>query len=556
MFFILLGVKECLKGMKIQKISIEKFKGLKDFEVVLSDDNYVSKFNLSIIIGENATFKTTLLELMLDFFKELRIDKEAKYAIHYEFNGKNYVGRFEVNEYIKDVTCRKIHAYSFSYALIDRLRKLDKKFSSVNSERQTIGEFSKQLFLNVNRKNKYQDVNKILNYLESSIDDLQFLIVSKRRNTVFKVRIDEFSETLFLVDKMVHYMLSQNEQTSIAYRRYLDGDLEAINRFIFRKKTEDLRIYFSSLDYHTVNIHKVFQLAIEGEYYYIEKDIVSRHKFFFQMLENDDSLFNYNGDAGVFQIKAKHILNMFIYFIYIQENMSAALIGSTSNELNSKRLALDYVHAQEIKRVNPQFVDDAINLYENVFRIPLVSSVSLRKYGEMIDISDLSSGELSFGLRSIDLLDKIQDNSIVLIDEPEVHLHPKWIKSYVSLLDELFSNVKSHFIITTHSPVLVNNVYASNLIVLRRERDLIKQIKVNINPFAKELDELLKEVFYTDITQTKIIDKYIKETSKLIKNKKTRLKGIEKYEKLDSSATKMKLFLKYYSEIEGIDTDD
>lgn len=552
----MLGMKEYFGKMKIKKIYVKKFKGLKDFVVELSDDNSDSKFNLSIIIGENATFKTTILELILDYFKELRIDKEADYQIEYEFGNESYTGLFRFNEYHKDNIHSKVSVYSFSYALIDRLRKLDRRFNSVNSESQTIGEFSKQLFLNVNRKNKYDDVNKILNYLDSSIEDLQFLIVSRRRNTVFKVKINDFDNIFSLIENMAKYMSKQSKQAKYQYNKFLTNNFDALESYIFRQKPEELRIYFSNRDFHSINIGEVFKLAKKRKYYYIEKEISKQHIFYFKMLENKKQLFNYNSDEGIFQIEANIILTMFTYFIYIQQNMSTTFNKDSDRETYLELLGSDYVHAQQVKEIEIGFVDAAIELYEKVFRIPLVSSVSLKKYDEMIKISDLSSGELSFGLRSIDLLDKVIENSIVLIDEPEVHLHPKWIKSYVSLLDDLFSNVKSHFIITTHSPMLVNNVYASNLVVLRRDANFIKQIKVNVNPFAKELDELLKEVFYTDITQTKIIDKYVKETSNLIENKKTRSKGIEKYKKLDSSSTKMKLYLKYYNEIEGTDISD
>lgn len=40
-------------------------------------------------------------------------------------------------------------------------------------------------------------------------------------------------------------------------------------------------------------------------------------------------------------------------------------------------------------------------------------------------------------LRIFDLYDNVDHDSIILIDEPETHLHPKWIKGYVKILNEL-----------------------------------------------------------------------------------------------------------------------
>jgi predicted ATP-binding protein involved in virulence len=57
-----------------------------------------------------------------------------------------------------------------------------------------------------------------------------------------------------------------------------------------------------------------------------------------------------------------------------------------------------------------------------------------------------------------------QTKGIVLIDEIDMHLHPKWQQSVVSDLKQAFPNIQ--FIVTTHSPFIVQSLKAEELINL------------------------------------------------------------------------------------------
>lgn len=56
-------------------------------------------------------------------------------------------------------------------------------------------------------------------------------------------------------------------------------------------------------------------------------------------------------------------------------------------------------------------------------------------------------------------------NGIVLIDEIELHLHPKWQQKVVTKLRDIFPNVQ--FIITTHSPLIINNTHKNNIRIIK-----------------------------------------------------------------------------------------
>jgi energy-coupling factor transporter ATP-binding protein EcfA2 len=94
-------------------------------------------------------------------------------------------------------------------------------------------------------------------------------------------------------------------------------------------------------------------------------------------------------------------------------------------------------------------------------------------------------GDLSLGYRTlitwmVDLVrhlferypeshDPLAEPAVVLVDEIDLHLHPAWQRKLLAYLSERFPNTQ--FIVTAHSPLVVQAARGANLVVLRREGD-------------------------------------------------------------------------------------
>jgi predicted ATPase len=75
---------------------------------------------------------------------------------------------------------------------------------------------------------------------------------------------------------------------------------------------------------------------------------------------------------------------------------------------------------------------------------------------ETISIRDASSGEQAIALTLLGVGSAIEDDSLVIIDEPEISLHPEWQQKFVSLLAATFAEYSGcHFLLATHSPLIV-----------------------------------------------------------------------------------------------------
>ncbi len=64
------------------------------------------------------------------------------------------------------------------------------------------------------------------------------------------------------------------------------------------------------------------------------------------------------------------------------------------------------------------------------------------------------------------IISSIEDNALICIDEPEISLHPQWQERFVDILSESFSSYRGcHFLIATHSPLIVSDISAKNCCV-------------------------------------------------------------------------------------------
>ena len=97
-------------------------------------------------------------------------------------------------------------------------------------------------------------------------------------------------------------------------------------------------------------------------------------------------------------------------------------------------------------------------------RLLNIDAVNLeRQDGAVYDLKRASSGELSIVTSFIGLATVIKDASLILIDEPEISLHPEWQRSYTALLLSTFSDYKGcHFALATHSPLILSDVAAAS----------------------------------------------------------------------------------------------
>jgi len=113
-----------------------------------------------------------------------------------------------------------------------------------------------------------------------------------------------------------------------------------------------------------------------------------------------------------------------------------------------------------------------------VRRSPLRMTVT--KQGQELIINQLSDGEKGLlamvgdlarrlAIANPSLPDPLQGSGVVLIDEIELHLHPKWQREIIPALTRTFPNCQ--FIVTTHSPQVISQVKPEGIFILEKTEE-------------------------------------------------------------------------------------
>ena len=116
-------------------------------------------------------------------------------------------------------------------------------------------------------------------------------------------------------------------------------------------------------------------------------------------------------------------------------------------------------------------------------------------------VLDSSSGEHNIFGAMIGLMATIKPESLILIDEPEISLHPNWQMKYLNSIRTLFINsiyAKSHILIATHSHFFISDTKGTNSKIIGLTRDpklQIVHLPKNINTFGWSAEEVLLKVF-------------------------------------------------------------
>lgn len=122
-------------------------------------------------------------------------------------------------------------------------------------------------------------------------------------------------------------------------------------------------------------------------------------------------------------------------------------------DMKAKLDVLDYL-AQRVSlllgQINEKFTDKKL-LINAQHELAIETS-----HGDAIPVSALSSGEQHQIVLAYDMLFRIEANSLVMIDEPELSLHVNWQERFLSDLESVIGVANFDALIATHSPYIIN----------------------------------------------------------------------------------------------------
>ena len=135
-------------------------------------------------------------------------------------------------------------------------------------------------------------------------------------------------------------------------------------------------------------------------------------------------------------------------------------------------------------------------------------------------LNKLSSGQLQLLLLITFIFRKINFDTLLVIDEPEVHLHPKAINVLFKLLIHLLNIFQSYCIVSTHSPLIVRELVGKNVFLMRRKGNDLELGKIGIETLGEDISFLYNEIFGYEEQSTSLAKtiRHLKEKGKTYKD--------------------------------------
>lgn len=110
----------------------------------------------------------------------------------------------------------------------------------------------------------------------------------------------------------------------------------------------------------------------------------------------------------------------------------------------------------------------SLSLLRQLDMLELVSCNLTNFNGHSFDVVQASSGQQQMICSIMELASSLEDDALVLIDEPELSLHPKWQQMYLDHLHAALEPFNGcHVLLATHSPLVVQRGLQSGVGVIQ-----------------------------------------------------------------------------------------
>lgn len=476
--------------------------------------------NISLIIGKNGVGKSSLLDL-ISFGEKNRKKFLPRVQFFQIFHVKNQLFYFEGSDALK----RKIFGNNSPQKNTFFFEKTpDGEFFVLKELKKHILEINYQKlrhkidWIDVNNPTNEND-GKISRQLKNSIvinDILEFLPDQKEvfNNEDIIIRIKQKGlYTRYSADILFCLYYGENqdlkdiqESFSIISKRINERLRGDNGQETFTRKYQDDKYKKYKKDYFILRILEK-QIIKEIESSENRKEILleffetrEREKIFLDELEElDEESIDFTWEKEVIHKNINRKINCLVRF----------LDGVQIDKKSNSRKRIDYSELLSIlnsvdEEIFTTFNEISFSVTEgNLLRNKIVTQLS-EKYLTMFQMkfSNLSDGEMVYVNTFVQIKKAVTNNNEVLLvlDEPDLNLHPEWsrlfVQSMVSLV-ERNSSGKVQIIMTTHSPFLLTDFPKKNVFFIsestKNNNKIIKNAKKS---FAGNLYDIASDSFF------------------------------------------------------------
>lgn len=237
----------------------------------------------------------------------------------------------------------------------------------------------------------------------------------------------------------------------------------------------------------------------------------------FELSDTKDYVIDFNNkNFGIpFVSKVKEQLGGEIIYFKVSDNQEAKVKEEISNFIEMLK---DSNENLTVKEANQQAVDEINSIFDGLVLKTKFKGISKDIYREIlfendirndIRLHELSTGEQQLFVRALHLKMMGLKNSIILIDEPEISLHPNWQNHILRVYENIAKDGNNQLIVATHSPQIISSAPNESLRVLIKNNKSI-EVKKYDKSYGVEIEEVLADIMDTSYLRTPFIGEKIK----------------------------------------------
>ena len=405
---------------------------------------------ITVIAGENDTGKSTISKSLFTVFNSFyNIDK--KIIGQYNSSIENIIIKnFSENlDFINDSSLKKLFPDNLIINSI-ALKNKNRIYDSFSESIPSLLAYGITDNLKIYKSNSLKLKNDILMYLKYHNSEI---------NNIDKV-IKKIEEILNVSNKETEKSIL-TENLNNEFNKQINNIFSDKNGII-EIKIKDKKIKIEILENEIKNIEKTCEININTESLYLDDPFIIDSNFY-NNLSNHKEFLRYKLFSEI-EDKTNNIEKIII----------------------TKKLENIY------KKLNSICSGYMIESNKNT------NDFSYRFNNKELDIKNLSAGLKTFIILKT-LLEKgiLDENGVIILDEPEIHLHPAWQVIFAELIVLIQKEFNMHILLNTHSPYFLNaiEIYAEKHNIKEKCNFYSADLSGQFSEF-KDVTDNIEEIYY------------------------------------------------------------
>jgi predicted ATPase len=432
------------------------------------EDNY-----FTILIGKNASGKSEILKEICHLLirSQIKDDYRSLYVDSLDYyldrNYKDLLHRGDRNVNCNLVLYNGREPQTYSYIRTDEKRK----FVNFKGEIEYIEENVFRHFFAVTN-----DQAKV----ESLIDKINIVAVSSGQFDKFPV-LQSMGISSGTGIKY-SYVGVQNDRLSSKYDSILALKVGEIGLSILKFCIESKKVNLNSL-FATLGFSGKVKITYEVKSHLLSRDVTEPEMLSIAGVSYS-SIGLGSGQDTLTSTDIDSIKNSLQYFSKIQDQCNELPKFNDNDRYMSVDLDL--------------FTDSETTLVKNLYYVAKVNALSIKdvsfERGEgSSSLALASSGQINLLNIFLGIASCIKNNSLILIDEPEISLHADWQMKFMPMLQDVFACYTGcHYIVATHAPMIISNADSTCSSILNMNTGITESVSI----FEKQSSDYLNAYLF------------------------------------------------------------